>query len=43
MIYDSEEKKVELCRFEYDLNSAQGKIRENGLPVYLAERLAQGR
>jgi diadenosine tetraphosphatase ApaH/serine/threonine PP2A family protein phosphatase len=43
MIYDSEGKTVKVCRFEYDLNSAQDKIRENGLPVYLAERLAQGR
>jgi len=43
MIYDSEEKTVKVRRFEYDLNSAQDKIRENGLPIYLAERLAQGR
>ncbi len=43
MIYDSEEKTVEVRRFEYDLNSAQDKIRSNGLPPYLAERLAEGR
>lgn len=43
MIYDSEEKTVQVRRFEYDLASAQGKIRDNGLPEYLAERLAEGR
>ncbi len=43
MIYDSEEKTVEVRRFEYDLNLAQDKIRDNGLPPYLAERLAEGR
>jgi diadenosine tetraphosphatase ApaH/serine/threonine PP2A family protein phosphatase len=41
--YDSEERIVQIHRFEYDLNSAQDKIRENGLPSDLAERLAQGR
>ncbi len=43
IIYDSDEKTVQVRRFEYDLNSAQKKIRENGLPHYLAERLAHGR
>lgn len=37
MIYDSEEKTAEVRRFEYDLNSAQSKIRDNSLPPYLAE------
>jgi diadenosine tetraphosphatase ApaH/serine/threonine PP2A family protein phosphatase len=43
MIYDSKEKTVEVRRFEYDLSSTQDKIRENGLPTYLAVRLAEGR
>ncbi len=43
MVYDSDRKMVEVCRFEYDLNLAQGKIRDNGLPSYLADRLAEGR
>ena len=41
--YDSEEKMVKIHRFEYDLKSTQDKIRDSGLPMYLAERLAQGR
>jgi diadenosine tetraphosphatase ApaH/serine/threonine PP2A family protein phosphatase len=43
MIYDSTEKTVKVQRFKYDLSSAQNKIRDRGLPLYLAERLAQGR
>jgi len=43
IVYDSEERTVQIHRFEYDLNSAQDKIRENSLPSDLAERLAQGR
>ena len=34
---------VKIHRFEYDLNSAQDKIRNSSLPSNLAERLAQGR
>lgn len=43
MIYDSEENTVKITRFEYDLNSAQNKIRASGLPLDSAERLALGR
>ena len=43
MIYDSEEEIVKTHRFEYDLSSTQNKIRNSGLPLSLAERLAQGR
>ncbi len=43
MIYDSEEKTVEIHRFKYDLILAQEKIRDSGLPSDSAERLAQGR
>ena len=41
-IYDSTEKTVELIRLEYDVALAQEKIREAGLPDYLAQRLAHG-
>ena len=43
IVYDSEERTVGVHRFEYDLSSTQHKIRENGLPLDSAERLAQGR
>ncbi|MZH45680.1 MAG: metallophosphoesterase family protein [Nitrospinae bacterium] len=43
MIYDSEENTVKIHRFKYDLNSAQGKIRDSGLPLDSAERLSHGR
>lgn len=43
MVYDSENRTVKIHRFQYDLNSAQNKIRENGLPSDLADRLTQGR
>jgi predicted phosphodiesterase len=43
MVYDSEERTVEVHRYEYDINSTQKKIRENGLPTNIADRLAQGR
>jgi len=42
-IYDSDRSVVEYYRVEYDLESAQRKIREAGLPVFLAERLSIGR
>jgi diadenosine tetraphosphatase ApaH/serine/threonine PP2A family protein phosphatase len=43
MVYDSEERSVKGHRFEYDLSSTQHKIRDNGLPSYSAECLAQER
>jgi diadenosine tetraphosphatase ApaH/serine/threonine PP2A family protein phosphatase len=43
MVYDSEERIVEVHRFEYNLSTTQHKIRENGLHSESAERLAQGR
>ena len=42
-IYDSERAVVEYHRVDYDLESAQRKIREAGLPMFLAERLSIGR
>jgi diadenosine tetraphosphatase ApaH/serine/threonine PP2A family protein phosphatase len=34
---------IELRRLDYDIETAQRKIREAGLPERLAERLAYGR
>jgi diadenosine tetraphosphatase ApaH/serine/threonine PP2A family protein phosphatase len=42
-VYDSETSTLTLHRVEYDLETAQRKIRKAGLPSYLAERLAHGR
>lgn len=42
-IYDMEEGSIELRRVDYDIASAQAKIRAAGLPERLAERLALGR
>ncbi len=41
-VHDSEAKTVRLLRVSYDLETAQRKIREAGLPVLLADRLARG-
>lgn len=42
-IYDSDLKTVGLRRIEYDIDSAQAKIRRAGLPDVLAARLSLGR
>ena len=42
-IYDSEAKKIEIRRLDYDIESAARKIREAGLPAALGERLKVGR
>jgi predicted phosphodiesterase len=42
-LYDSDSAVVEFRRCEYDLATAQKKIRDAGLPAALAERLAVGR
>lgn len=41
-IYDREAMQVEIHRVEYDLDKAQEAIRQNGLPIELAERLSYG-
>ena len=43
VLYDMEAHTIELRRLDYDIESAQKKIREAGLPERLAERLAYGR
>lgn len=41
-IYDSELKEVEIIRLNYDINGAQKKILDAGLPEYLSNRLLVG-
>lgn len=43
VVYDLDAQTIELRRLDYDIESAQRKIREAGLPERLAERLAYGR
>ena len=43
VIYDSDAQAAEIRRIEYDIESAQAKIRKAGLPDVLAARLALGR
>ncbi len=43
VLYHSEQRTVEFRRCAYDLETAQRKIREAGLPPTLADRLAYGR
>lgn len=42
-LYDTEKHELTYCRVPYDIAGAQRAIRDNGLPVFLAERLAAGR
>ncbi len=42
-LYDSDNPAVTYCRTRYDLDTAQKKIRDVGLPPILADRLALGR
>ncbi|MCD6083432.1 hypothetical protein J7J59_04920 [Candidatus Aerophobetes bacterium] len=41
-IYDTELKKVEIRRCDYDIGKAKQKILKAGLPSFLAERLVYG-
>ncbi len=41
-IYDSKESTVEIKRIEYDIETAQKKILDSGLPKWLASRLSEG-
>jgi predicted phosphodiesterase len=43
VLYDSGARTVTYCRAPYDVESAQEKIRQAGLPPILADRLALGR
>jgi len=41
--YDTETREVTYCRVAYDVDAAANRIRANGLPLWLADRLSQGR
>jgi diadenosine tetraphosphatase ApaH/serine/threonine PP2A family protein phosphatase len=42
-LFDTVSCQITYCRAPYDIASAANKIRENGLPPWLADRLSQGR
>jgi diadenosine tetraphosphatase ApaH/serine/threonine PP2A family protein phosphatase len=42
IIWDQEEDEIRIHRISYDVEKAQSKIREAGLPAFLAERLGLG-
>ena len=41
--YDTEKREITYCRVAYDVETAAKRIRANGLPLWLADRLSQGR
>ncbi len=43
VLFDTESCQITYCRVPYDIASAANRIRENGLPPWLADRLSQGR
>ncbi len=43
IIFDSRSQSVEFIRFPYDIEGAARRIRDAGLPKYLADRLFRGR
>jgi diadenosine tetraphosphatase ApaH/serine/threonine PP2A family protein phosphatase len=42
-LYNTDAGVISYCRVQYDVESAQRKIRDGGLPPFLAERLSVGR
>ncbi|HEY3128320.1 MAG TPA: metallophosphoesterase family protein [Acidobacteriota bacterium] len=42
VVFDTNTKVIEFFRVDYDIRTAQEKIREAGLPVFLSQRLARG-
>ncbi len=43
VMFDTETREITYCRVPYDVEEAASRIRENGLPLWLAERLLIGR
>jgi diadenosine tetraphosphatase ApaH/serine/threonine PP2A family protein phosphatase len=41
--YDTATREISYCRVAYDVETAANRIKANGLPLWLAERLSQGR
>jgi diadenosine tetraphosphatase ApaH/serine/threonine PP2A family protein phosphatase len=42
-MFDSSSREITYCRVPYDVDAAAKRIRENGLPIWLADRLSVGR
>ena len=42
-MFDTRSQEITYCRVPYDVETAAMRIRENGLPVWLADRLLVGR
>jgi diadenosine tetraphosphatase ApaH/serine/threonine PP2A family protein phosphatase len=42
-MYDTASREITFCRVAYDVDAAAMRIRENGLPSWLADRLPVGR
>jgi diadenosine tetraphosphatase ApaH/serine/threonine PP2A family protein phosphatase len=42
-MFDTSSREITFCRVPYDVDAAAQRIRENGLPLWLADRLAAGR
>ena len=42
ILFNTENGKLNLLRVKYNITAAQQRIIENGLPTFLAERLAKG-
>ena len=43
VLFDTNSCEITYCRAPYDIETAASRIRENGLPPWLADRLSQGR
>jgi diadenosine tetraphosphatase ApaH/serine/threonine PP2A family protein phosphatase len=42
-MFDTNSREITFCRVAYDVEAAAERIRENGLPLWLADRLSTGR
>jgi diadenosine tetraphosphatase ApaH/serine/threonine PP2A family protein phosphatase len=42
-MFDTSSREITYCRVPYDVDAAAKRIRENGLPTWLADRLSVGR
>jgi diadenosine tetraphosphatase ApaH/serine/threonine PP2A family protein phosphatase len=42
-MFDTRANEITYCRVPYDVETAAGRIRGNGLPLWLADRLLVGR
>jgi hypothetical protein len=42
-MFDTNSREISYCRVPYDIEAAASRIRANGLPLWLADRLSVGR